>query len=228
MEAPCPPASDVRVIEGAGLQRPAPGSSNPAAPGFSDRLATTSFGLPSLPVWCLWVEPLPEPTDLWSQRWTTAVESAISTWSSVLDIQRVDDPARAQIVVWRRRPPRRNTPSGWRASNGRSTLSIRELERSGRRRREPFVTVLVSPGLRASALESTALHELGHAFGLWGHSPDPSDAMAPFQPADPILTPSVVDRRTLQWVRSQANKFGPIPRDDQSRLGAPRREARTD
>ena len=78
------------------------------------------------------------------------------------------------------------------------------------------------------ALQATALHELGHAFGLWGHSPDPADAMAPFQPADPTLILSAVDRRTLQWVRRQANQFGAMPPDDQSRLGASRREARTD
>ena len=220
MDLPCLAAAEIRVIDPMGLRRPPPSSSLPKGPGFADRLATTVYGAPSLKHWCIWVEPLPAESDRWSQRWLSGVEAALESWSPLLPLHRVDDASKAQILVWRRRPPRRQTPTGWRASNGRSRFSIRELTRAGQRRREPFVEVLVSPDLRATALQSTALHELGHAFGLWGHSPSKGDALAVFQHADPVLTPSPADRITLDWIRSQPNQFG--------RLGAPLREASTD
>jgi predicted Zn-dependent protease len=122
----------------------------------------------------------------------------------------VDQPERAQIRILRKRPPRRRTDTGWRASNGRSVLQLAELNRAGQRRREPLVELLISPELRAEALEATALHELGHAFGLWGHSDDSGDALAVHQGAVPVLTPSDRDRQTLSWVRTQPNRFGPI------------------
>jgi predicted Zn-dependent protease len=47
------------------------------------------------------------------------------------------------------------------------------------------------------------LHELGHAFGLWGHSDQPSDAMAAKPGAKPILELSERDQRTLRWLQQQ-------------------------
>ena len=210
MDTPCPPAVDVRVVDAIGLRRPHKSASAVAKPGYADRLASTAFGAPSLPLWCLWIEPLPSEPDRWSQRWLSGVEAALSSWSSLLPVRRVNDPTQAQIFVWRQRPPRRQTPSGWRASNGRSQFKIRELTRAGQRRREPFIEVLISPGQRESALQATALHELGHAFGLWGHSPNNGDALAPFQAGEPVLVPSSADRTTLDWLRSQPSQFGDL------------------
>ena len=68
--------------------------------------------------------------------------------------------------------------------------------------------MLVSPELRAQSLQATALHELGHAFGLWGHSVDPADVLAPVQGASPVLAPSAGDRGTLNWLRDQPTRFG--------------------
>ena len=90
----------------------------------------------------------------------------------------------------------------------RDRLQVVDVQRKGRRRLEPQVKVMVSPGLRSQALQATALHELGHAFGLWGHSSTPTDVLAISQGERPVLVPSVRDRLTLTWVMQQPTRFG--------------------
>ena len=202
---PCPPAQETRLLEATPLIR----STFSEAKGYGLSLATTSMGPASLPRWCVWVEPaIGDPPDRWQKRWLTAVGAALDTWSGHLPVVRVQDPDRAHVRLRRQRPPRRRTPSGWRASNGRSRLQLVQVRRQGVWRFEPKVSVLVSPELRAPVLQATALHELGHAFGLWGHSPDPGDAMAVHQGQDPVLKLSERDLETLQWLRSQDARFG--------------------
>ena len=201
---PCPPVQ-AQQIRTDPLRR----SDLTHAPGYGARLATSSSGFPVLPRWCVWVQPVQsvEP-NRWERRWFGAVDRALDEWSSVLPIIRVDDPERAHIRVERRRPPRRRLAGGWRASNGRSVLQVLEVQRQGVWRLEPQVTVMVSPELRAESQQATALHELGHAFGLWAHSLEPSDAMAPVQGASPVLKLSPRDRLTLEWMRGQPSQFG--------------------
>lgn len=45
-----------------------------------------------------------------------------------------------------------------------------------------------------ACLRLTVTHELGHAMGLFKHSPDPNDLMAP----DPVSGPTARDRNTVQ------------------------------
>ena len=202
---PCPPAQESRLLEATPLIR----STLSQAPGYGLSLATTAMGAASLPRWCVWVEPAKgDPPDRWQKRWLSAVGAALDTWSGHLPVVRVQDPGQAHVRLLRQRPPRRRTASGWRASNGRSRLQLVRVRRQGVWRFEPKVSVLVSPELRAPVLQATALHELGHAFGLWGHSPDRGDAMAVHQGRDPVLKLSARDLETLHWLRQLSTRLG--------------------
>ncbi|MCP4973583.1 MAG: matrixin family metalloprotease, partial [Prochlorococcus sp.] len=168
------------------------------------------------------------------------VAAAVQTWSDVVPLTRVAEPERAHVLVFRKRPPLRQLASGWRASNGRSLLKLVEvlqpslqqqpgwqqqpglqqqpgwqkqpgLQQQPGWQKQPRVKVLVSPELRAAALQATALHELGHAFGLWAHSDQPDDAMAVSQGKSPVLELSARDKTTINWLRSQPTSFGLSP-----------------
>ena len=111
---PCPPAQEVRFLD-ASLIRAAPAQ----VVGYNTVIATTALGLPILPRWCVWVQPSAgvDP-DRWERRWLTAVSSALTTWRRELSVIQVDSPEKANVLIERRRPPRRRLPGGWRASNG--------------------------------------------------------------------------------------------------------------
>jgi predicted Zn-dependent protease len=139
------------------------------------------------------------PTGIWEQRWHAAVSQALNTWQQQLPITVVQQPERAQVLVERRRPPLLNN----RASHGRAVMELFNVQRSGIWHLEPKVTVLISPGQAQPAIQATALHELGHAFGLWGHSDQAGDAMAVHAGAMPILELSPRDQHTLRWLQQQ-------------------------
>jgi len=178
---------------------------------YRQLIKPTPMGWARLDHWCVWVEPVSSTGagSLWDQRWLSAVEKALAGWQALLMIERVSDPEAAQIRLWRRRPPLRPDADGrMRASHGRAILAIRQVTRDGIERLEPAVEVLLSPGQRQSGIEATALHELGHAFGLWGHSDQPGDAMAAIPGATPVLALSPRDQATVLWLYAQPTPFG--------------------
>ena len=200
----CPPQQQVRTLQVA-LERQPPGQ----RPGYASSIATTSLGPPVLKHWCVWVQPAAAtPANRWDQRWLDQVSSALTTWRALVPLTLVDNPDQANVLIHRQRPARRQVAGVWRASNGRTQLQVVDVQRQGRRRLEPLVKVMVSPGLRAEALQATALHELGHAFGLWGHSSVPTDVLAISQGERPVLVLSERDRLTLTWVMQQPTRFG--------------------
>ena len=192
-------------------------AANGSGDDYRDRLRPTPFGWPRLDHWCVWVEPAATSGAgaMWDQRWLTAIEAALARWQAVLPITRVADAKAAQVRILRRRPPLARDGAGrTRASHGRATLELVEVDRGQGWILEPRVQVLISPGQRAQATEATALHELGHAFGLWGHSDHGADAMAAVPGAQPVLELSPRDRATVRWLYRQPTAFGqpaPLP-----------------
>jgi len=202
---------------------PIPAAGTESLSDYRHRLTPTPYGWVRLPAWCVWVEPVAAGDDAAHRRdrlWLEAVESALAQWARAgVGVRRTDDPDAAQVRVWRRRPPLRTGPDGrTRASHGRAQLSLVATRTHGRRWLEPRVEVWIGQGQGARGLQATALHELGHAFGLWGHSDDPDDVMAAVPGPKPVLELSARDRATLRWLQAQPSRIGE-PLDKPPRAG---------
>jgi hypothetical protein len=215
----CPVAEQRRAttLESARLLSPPSGPGDGSSAGratgddYRHRLSSTPLGWPRLDRWCVWVQPVSGegPGQRWELLWLEAVERALDSWAAHVPFVRVNDPEAAQIRIERRRPPLRIGADGrTRASHGRASLELQEVRRSGSWRLEPGVTVLLGSGQRPEALQATALHELGHAFGLWGHSDAGDDAMAATPGPRPVLELTARDRATVQWLYRQPTRFG--------------------
>ena len=184
---------------------PPPGG-GPTAADYRQNLKATPAGWPVRSQWCVWIEPSSGGAQAgpFEARWLRAVEAALASWQAELPIQRVASPNQAQVRLWRRKPPLGPGAGGaLRASHGRALLELRQVQRLGQWQLEPQVEVVISPGQRPEAIQATSLHELGHAFGLWGHSDDSGDAMAVSPNAKPVLDLSARDRATLRWLLLQ-------------------------
>jgi predicted Zn-dependent protease len=218
----CPPAEDRRASSAStsALLQPAPNTTAGTASSgdYRHRLSTTPLGWPRLDHWCVWVQPVSAegPGQRWDRLWLEAVENALESWAAAVPFARVDDPEAAQIRIERRRPPLRIGADGRsRASHGRASLELLEVRRAGRWQLEPGVTVQLGSGQRPEALQATALHELGHAFGLWGHSDADDDAMAAVPGPRPVLELTARDRATVNWLYRQPTRFGaPLQSND--------------
>ncbi len=203
LPAACPPSAEVREKpELARLLRPTP-QAPAGANDYRDQIQTTVAGWPRLSHWCIWIEPGAR-----ERRWQPAIEAALNQWQGVLPIERVMDPNQAQVLVLHRRPPLLQRDGRQRASHGRTTLTARYVNRAGSWRLEPSLLVMVDSTQRQAGIQATTLHELGHAFGLWGHSLDQGDAMAAAPGAKPVLQLSPRDLATLNWLYQQPTPYG--------------------
>ena len=178
------------------------GCTDVQAPARSERYewrldGTTSFHWPreALPV-RVWVED--------AEDFPTYAAGAIADWESAflygeLSAELVSDSLDADVLVRHASPPA--SPAAARLfRRAPECQGATDLDIDGALLQLP-VRVYVSQRLGGAGLAAcyrlTLRHELGHAFGIWNHSPSPADAMY----LDPELEGlSDADRQTMEYL----------------------------
>jgi predicted Zn-dependent protease len=139
-----------------------------------------------------------------SQVWVEAVKRAIAQWSVYLPLVTVAQAQEADITIVRSAPPIRFPP----VARVRSAETRFELYTKG----SPGVlyhrcSIFIQPSQADVYLLAAARHELGHALGIWGHSPVETDVMYFSQVREPLPI-SERDVNTLKRVYEQPTQLG--------------------
>jgi predicted Zn-dependent protease len=146
------------------------------------------------------------------QQWTAAARKAIAEWNVYLPLQEVKTKDTADILILRSTPARKaklnpetglyDIPRAVAAQTNYEFYLSPQPEAIALR-----MTIEVSPNFTGTSLLGTIRHELGHALGIWGHSPKPDDALYFSQVSDP---PSISPRdiNTLKKIYQQPTRLG--------------------
>lgn len=143
-----------------------------------------------------------------SQAWVEAVTQAIQEWSVYLPLQIVSSSDEADIAIWRTSPALQNPNTSVRARSAETQYEV-YVDRldDGLQRLSHRFTILLRPGQPANYIRAAARHELGHALGIWGHSPIATDALYFSQVRNPPSI-SARDINTLKRIYEQPTRLG--------------------
>jgi predicted Zn-dependent protease len=134
--------------------------------------------------------------------WFNAVTQAVTEWNPYLPLQRVSQTNEADIVIDRSSIPLRFPPTERvRFADTRFELFTKDGIFRHRMR------VRIRPNQPDLTLLAAARHELGHALGIWGHSPLETDALFFSQVRNPPPI-SARDVNTLKRVYEQPTRLG--------------------
>ena len=165
----------------------------------------------------LGVAKLNSQAQVQAQVWAQAVRQAVVEWRAYLPLQLVEQLEQADITIWRSPPPlsRGGPKPSDRNYRVRSAETRYELyiQQSGNASPVLFhrCKIWLRPSQTPQYIQAAARHELGHALGLWGHSPLQTDALYFSQVRHPAAI-SQRDVNTLKRVYQQPTRLGwPLP-----------------
>ncbi|HAO12078.1 MAG TPA: peptidase [Planktothrix sp. UBA8407] len=140
------------------------------------------------------------------QNWKQIVTSAILKWDKYLKLNIVEEPQDADIKIIRKNPPL--DPQKKRASSAetRYQVSVKYTPQGFPYLSHRF-TIWLSPTQTGKYIQAAVLHEFGHALGIWGHSPEPTDVMYFSQVREPPPI-SIRDINTLKRIYQQPTRLG--------------------
>ncbi|MEB3178012.1 MAG: peptidase [Nostocaceae cyanobacterium] len=133
--------------------------------------------------------------------WFNSVSQIVEEWNQYLPLELVLQPEAADIRIWRKQPPLQGNPPRARSAETRYTLYEKQTILYHK------ITILLSPSQTGKYLQAAARHELGHALGIWGHSPLQTDALYFAQVRNPPPI-SARDVNTLKRVYQQPTSLG--------------------
>lgn len=133
--------------------------------------------------------------------WVKTVSSTVQEWNTYLPLQIVEQLESADITILRKAPPLQGNPP--RARSAQTTYNLYTKNNILFHR----FNILLSPSQMGEYLTAAARHELGHALGIWGHSPLQTDALYFSQVRNPPLI-STRDVNTLKKIYEQPTKLG--------------------
>lgn len=145
-----------------------------------------------------------------SQQWASAVLEAVREWNVYLPLEITEGSETADITIWHRRPPLQMSGDG-NISRARSAETRYEFYISHPINLPAILshrfTISLSPNQTGRYIQAAARHELGHALGIWGHSPLETDALYFSQ----VRTPPSISTRdinTLKRIYAQPTQLG--------------------
>jgi predicted Zn-dependent protease len=150
------------------------------------------------------------------QNWVNAVLQAVQEWSVYLPLEVVNKSEGADISILRSRPPLQasfNRETGqFNIPRARSAQTRYEfyLRPGGDAPRDVLshrFTIQLTPDQSVDYTLATARHEIGHAVGIWGHSPLETDTMY-FSQVRNSPQISARDINTLKRIYEQPTRLG--------------------